>query len=421
MTIANKNTFPYIKALEINDCYAYQNLSVLINDDESIPFKHLILTGKNGSGKTTVLNFLNKNLKKIIIQNEDIYKKITQHKVSIENVHNNIRYKNNWKKEIKELEQTLPFFLNDISFFTISKREDILLTHFKASRVTKLEKVKGSTAYEDVINHLNNQNSQENFRKKLKQYLVNKKVSQAFSQIKGNQKEVNSIESFFNTFEEVLRNIFEDKNITLSFDDKGYEFYINLSGNRQITFNEFSDGFSAFINIILDLFTRVDIIREKVKDYTYEPCGFVLIDEPETHLHLELQYQVLPILTSLFPNLQFIVATHSPAVISSIKNATVYDLSTQKTVADWIVGSSYSELMMTHFGLENEYSNIADDIIETTQELVDNQKMSPAKKLEKLKNLFDENQKYLSPSLRLSLEVQVLKLENQLLTTTIND
>ena len=89
---------------------------------------------------------------------------------------------------------------------------------------------------------------------------------------------------------------------------------------------------------------------------------------------------------------------YSLVLFPNIVNATVYDLSTQKTVADWIVGSSYSELMMTHFGLENEYSNIADDIIETTQSLVDNQQLSPQEKFEQLKKLFDDNEKYLSPS-----------------------
>lgn len=44
----------------------------------------------------------------------------------------------------------------------------------------------------------------------------------------------------------------------------------------------------------------------------YEKEGIVLIDEIETHLHLELQRVILPILTTIFPNIQFVVTTHSP-------------------------------------------------------------------------------------------------------------
>lgn len=421
MTTADINAFPYIKSLEINDCYAFQNLSVLVNNDENVPFKHLILTGKNGSGKTTTLNFLYENLRQTIFNNMDISKVIEQKKISIENNSLLPNTKAQWKKEIDSMNAVLPIFEPSVDYFIQTKRKDVLITQFNASRTTRLDEVKTATRTSDISNTLNNQNNQDDFRKKLKQYLVNKKVSQAFAQLNKKNKDVDNVEYFFKTFQDVLQRIFEDKNLQLIFEDKNFEFYIQLSDKRQITFNEFSDGFSAFLNIILDLFTRVDIIREELKDYAYNPCGFVLIDEPETHLHLELQYQVLPILTQLFPNLQFIVATHSPAVISSIKNATVYDLSSQKTVADWIVGSSYSELMMTHFGLENEYSNIADEIIETTQKLVDNEKLSSAEKFSHLKKLFEENQKYLSPSLRLSLEVQVLKLEKEHLTTSIND
>ena len=40
--------------------------------------------------------------------------------------------------------------------------------------------------------------------------------------------------------------------------------------------------------------------------------GIVLIDEVDKHLHIKLQREVLPNLFSLFPNIQFIVSSHSP-------------------------------------------------------------------------------------------------------------
>lgn len=420
MTIANKDTFPYIKELKINDCYAYQNLSVVVNDDENIPFKHLILTGKNGSGKTTTLNFLYENLKQIVQDRIDVLQKLQlireRDYAQFEETEAEYHLKND-----TNIAPVFPLFSRDINFYINHKvQSPVLLTHFLARRTVDVESVKTITNTSLIVD-LIKEDKTTNFRQKLKQYFVNKKVSQVFAQLEQNTEKFNHIEKFFQDLEYIFQMVFEDNALKLIFDEKAFELYVKTQNNQRINFNHLSDGFSSYLDIIFDLLTRVDIIREDIQDYTYNPCGFVLIDEPEIHLHLELQYQVLPILTKLFPNLQFIVATHSPAVISSIKNATVYDLSTQKTVADWIVGSSYSELMMTHFGLENEYSNIADEIIETTQNLVDNQKISPAEKLEKLKKLFDENQKYLSPSLRLSLEVQVLKLEKQFLTTTIND
>ncbi|GAW33658.1 recombination protein F [Roseovarius sp. A-2] len=52
----------------------------------------------------------------------------------------------------------------------------------------------------------------------------------------------------------------------------------------------------------------------------------VLVDEPENHLHPSLQRDFLGNLVRAFPKVQFIVATHSPFVITSVKESRVYAL-----------------------------------------------------------------------------------------------
>ncbi|MDQ1545274.1 MAG: hypothetical protein QOH69_178 [Actinomycetota bacterium] len=52
----------------------------------------------------------------------------------------------------------------------------------------------------------------------------------------------------------------------------------------------------------------------------------VCFDEPENHLHPSLQRSILPQLLSAFPSVKFIVATHSPFVVTSSKDASVYVL-----------------------------------------------------------------------------------------------
>jgi predicted ATPase len=52
----------------------------------------------------------------------------------------------------------------------------------------------------------------------------------------------------------------------------------------------------------------------------------VTIDEPENHLHPELQQTILTGLLQAFPNVQFIVATHNPFIISSVPDSSVYVL-----------------------------------------------------------------------------------------------
>ncbi|NQZ11603.1 MAG: AAA family ATPase, partial [Algicola sp.] len=104
--------------------------------------------------------------------------------------------------------------------------------------------------------------------------------------------------------------------------------------NNQLTFDQLSAGHSAFLHIMIDLFVRTEQIRKALEDNTFNPAGIVIIDEPEIHLHLSVQSQILPLLSQQFPNIQFIVATHSPAIIASLENAVVYDVGTKKEVSD---------------------------------------------------------------------------------------
>ena len=64
--------------------------------------------------------------------------------------------------------------------------------------------------------------------------------------------------------------------------------------------------------------------RKNKRGKHYDLGGVVLIDEIETHLHLALQLKIMPILIHLFPNIQFIVTTHSPFKRSYIRNNEKY-------------------------------------------------------------------------------------------------
>lgn len=59
---------------------------------------------------------------------------------------------------------------------------------------------------------------------------------------------------------------------------------------------------------------------------TFDGKCVVLIDEPENHLHPSLQREFLARLVEAFSDVQFIVATHSPFIICSVKNSYIYAL-----------------------------------------------------------------------------------------------
>lgn len=405
--------FPYITAIHVNDCYTYQNFDIVLEKHQ--PFSHLILTGKNGSGKSTILKYINHHLDNAIEGGDNLKREIKYLIEAIEEIENsNTKERASLKrlelleKELKEHERIqLSHIYEDLNFFNFSRKK-IIYSFLLPNRNSKVNEVKTPTKQEEFEKQFEVDNtSTDFFIKNFKQYLVNKKVNQAFAQLDNNQEEIEATNKFFNNIEGIFSKIFEDRGLKLEFVKENYEFFIKLSDGRALTFDVLPDGFSAFLSILMDLFVRLDLIRKIVNNNTYDPCGIVLIDEPETHLHLSLQYQVLPILTQLFPNIQFIVATHSPAVISSIKNVTIFDLTSKEVLSDEAIGKSFSELMVSHFGLDNEFSDFTDQLFEQFNAILKEYRNNIPKRNEELKSLLDKNREYISPVVRFELEAKL--------------
>jgi len=69
---------------------------------------------------------------------------------------------------------------------------------------------------------------------------------------------------------------------------------------------------------------RLAIANPDPSKNALEGKGIILIDEIELHLHPKWQRDIIPRLTSTFPNCQFIVTTHSPQVLSNVKKENVF-------------------------------------------------------------------------------------------------
>ncbi|MDR0442411.1 MAG: ATP-binding protein [Treponema sp.] len=393
--------FPYINQIIVHNCYASKGFN--IPKEPLGVFKHIVLTGKNGSGKTTILNRIGLILN--YLQDGKTKEQAIRSLADSINIYKNNPTRSSWEQSISELKDIDIIFLNN-NFEYFSNNEPSINLFFKAHRRIELQEVKTVTIEEDFLSTLNKHKNTDDFTKLFKQYLVNKKVYEAFDYMGNKTSKINQSQLFFSNLKDILGNVLEDKGLELVFVQESFEFYIILSDGRKITFNNLSEGFSAFLSVVMDLLTRTDLIRKQKDDFQYQPNGIVLIDEPETHLHLSMQYNMLPLLSSLFPNIQFIIATHSPAVISSLENTMVYDLTSKNEVADDIIGSSYSELMINHFGLTNEYSPIVSKIFEEVNIAAKN------KDTEALRSVLAKYETFLTPALKLDIEFLLIKIKN---------
>lgn len=400
--------FPYITSIHVNDCYTYQDFTIDLLPNQ--PFSHLILTGKNGSGKSTILKALNNHLVKAIAEGKDLEALSVNLSRGIEITRiqpTNLQHVDTWEKNLRENRKIIPAYSNQILPLLFNAKKEVIYSYLLPNRNSKVDEVQHPTKQDEFEERLINSKDSHFFIQRFKQFLVNKKVNQAFAQLDNNEVEIAQTNAFFRKMEEIFGRIFEDNSLKLVFDKDAYEFFIKLGDGRELTFNVLPDGFSAFLSILMDLFVRLELIRKSVGNHSYDPCGIVLIDEPETHLHLSLQYQVLPILTSLFPNVQFIVATHSPAVISSIKQVTIFDLTTKETLSDAAVGKSFSELMVSHFGLDNEFSDFADTLFDKFNQILREYRKDIPTRNAAIKQLMLDNEPYISPTMRFELEAKL--------------
>lgn len=100
--------------------------------------------------------------------------------------------------------------------------------------------------------------------------------------------------------------------------------YIDSSFNVQRTaLSQLSDGYRSTLSLIADVAYRMALLNPSLGKDVLKTPGIVLIDEVDLHLHPIWQARILGDLRSIFPNIQFVVTTHAPAVISSVRSQQV--------------------------------------------------------------------------------------------------
>lgn len=94
---------------------------------------------------------------------------------------------------------------------------------------------------------------------------------------------------------------------------------------QPLRIEQLSDGYRTTLAMVMDIASRIAEANPFSED-PLETEGVILIDEVDLHLHPEWQREFLPRLVNVFPNIQFIVSTHSPFIIQSVKNGKLIDL-----------------------------------------------------------------------------------------------
>lgn len=366
----------YITKIRIESLRHLSNITISLNAEQR---QNLIITGKNGSGKTSLLIALQKYLQAINEENfedlieyhipkfSDIQECLDKTETEAEKyeIRNNHRVWKNTLSQVRKYADGIRLsFNNSAHLESLYAQGEFITAYFPANRKTQIVKSKG---VEDIRLKTSYEISSEPGQLLLK-YMVHLKTQQAYARNEGDMAVVDRIQEWFNRFVGALRILLDNNTINLEYNYKEYDFEIHEAGRKPFRLEELSDGYSSVIQIVSNLILRMDkdwLSDDEISEYNVE--GIVLIDEIETHLHIALQKKIMPFLTKFFPRLQFIITPHSPYILNSISNAKVYDLENCIELEDLYAYSS-EDLAEGYFGVD-EYSEQLKQKVERYQYL----------------------------------------------------
>lgn len=81
---------------------------------------------------------------------------------------------------------------------------------------------------------------------------------------------------------------------------------------------QLSTGEIQLLNFFMSILRDCDLSSREIKNLA-DIKGIVIVDEIDTHLHTSHQIDVLPELIASFPNVQFIITTHSPLFLLGLE------------------------------------------------------------------------------------------------------
>jgi ABC-type multidrug transport system ATPase subunit len=325
------NKIKYIKRVKILGLWDNIDIAWDLNRDVNI------LAGINGSGKTTILdcicgllmggmpdNYLGRVKKIELFFNNE--KCLPYEYIKVKDTIKNIEKKaeegdhfcENFLLELKEDQgddykkiRTVEFAGHSISFKELEMGLDDIHNVIKIDVIStfdnplKLSEAVKKLSDDEVKTELDWEIY--NLQKKYLDYQLNiskkKDLLIQESQEKGkniDKEEFTSLKYPQERFLEIIDHLFSETGKKVNRDENQIEFLLN---NREIKCFQLSSGEKQLIIILLTV-----LIQDN------KP-SILFMDEPETSLHIEWQKKIIQYIRELNPNVQVIMATHSPALV----------------------------------------------------------------------------------------------------------
>lgn len=341
-----KADFPPIKLqrIIIQDIKCFENLEIDFTSSGNLT----VFIGNNGKGKSTILQLIALGLRGLI----------------------HVPRPNNWRDVVKKGKDTgfftidilfneepfrFKFEINEEDFVTcVENREKLFAIRdrflFAAYGVSRQVKLEDSTPHEvfDPIGTLFSDNG----------YLKNLKVSMNYEHVRNNFKYIRPM------INHILDKADGGDNVQLvDFDPGSFYFLTPSSREIRVPIEALSEGYKSTFIWLFDIMIRI-IEQGGSLENAKDISGIILLDEIDLHLHPTWQRTILHSIESLFPNIQFIVTTHSPFIVQSARKESLIALEMEKDTDNVVMVDkeytselSYASIVDEIFGIDFPFSH----------------------------------------------------------------
>ena len=140
-----------------------------------------------------------------------------------------------------------------------------------------------------------------------------------------------------------------------------------FKNDNRIGIAQLSEGEKRIIFIVSNIAYKLILANPESQNPLETGSGVVLIDEIDLHLHPQWESKIIGKIIHLFPAIQFIVTTHSPAVLQSVdrNNLIVIEngIVLEKSKNPFTLGRQFDEVGQDAFGLA-VYPEFTDELIQ---------------------------------------------------------
>lgn len=391
-----------IKNLKLRNIGPFKNANIDFayeTDVENIP-PVTIITGMNGTGKSIIIDALRAALSGDTLE-RDIVADSTDFEITVD-----LNYDGSFKKlstsKFEKLNGQIDGVTNALTYpLRLAYQENSKVFPWIVDYWTA--KIPNDAFKIDNLNRIDHRALMKNVMRGRKSNveLTNFLVSLDYMRGSDDEKEKETAEIMFEALRDIINQCLDNgsfkhirrKDLMPIFEQNGNELTIDKLSNGNIMIIE------HLVMLLSKMYSLSVLLNIPAKEILNIP-GLLLIDEIETHLHPRWQKSILPIIRKTFPNLQIILTTHSPFVVSSLPGARIYTCKSEpgysfvEDETDVYSSMPVDEILLSDVFNVAPFNNHITELLSTRKAAIENSNTSKSKEIER--ELYKINPEYFS-------------------------